>query len=861
MRAEKQLGGGWLPGPMADGSLPRLETTSARRADVISGLASVVMSCFNQLEYTRQCMMALARHTGRPWELIVVDNGSVDGTGAYLAGLQDFGTIPITVIANPTNLGFPAAVNQGLRAAKGDYLVLLNNDVVVTDGWLEQLVALADADVPGERIGLVGPMSNYVSPPQLVESVPYRDMDGMHAFARRWRDERRGQWLTAPKLSGFCLLMKRAVYEAVGGLDEGFGLGFFDDDDLAERARRAGFACAVARDLFIHHFGSRTFVGEGVDAERLLEENGRRFAAKWGQPEGRRVSLKPWSADEDPADPRPRPRPRPKVSLTMIVRDEEANLSACLGSIAGVFDEVVVVDTGSKDRTREIAREHGARVFEFPWVDDFAAARNAALARATGDYAFWLDADDVVEPAERPKLEALLAGLRAGDETAYVVKCACDPDGEGGGGATVVDHIRLFPLRNDVRWTYRVHEQILPALRRVGAPVRWSDVTVRHTGYADPALRGRKLERDVRILNQELADRPDDPFVLFNLGSIAVERGDWPAALDHLGRSLAGSAPTDSITRKLFALIARCRQMLGDLPGAVAVCDEGLRTVGDDAELLFRRAVALRGLARNAEAEASWRRILTMRRPEEFASLDAGIFGHLPRRNLAVLAEERGDHAEAASQWRAVLAECPVDPDAAFALHRLDGPIAPEHIPWLVPGSRRTVAPATGPGDFDPYLKAAFDLTVDLQARVVVELGVRRGASTRALLAGVHETDGELWGVDLNNDHGVVDPRFHFIHGDAADCADRWEAIDLLHVDTDPHTEEQTLRWFDLYADRCRAIALHDAHHPAFGVGRSVRAFLGAHPGRWRVDEYWGNLSGWTVLTRTEDEVGASALP
>ncbi len=82
----------------------------------------------------------------------------------------------------------------------------------------------------------------------------------------------------------------------------------------------------------------------------------------------------------------------------MIVKDEEGNLTACLGSAAGLFDETIVVDTGSTDRTAEIARSYGARVFDFVWVDDFAAARNAALARATGDYAFWLDADDVIDP-------------------------------------------------------------------------------------------------------------------------------------------------------------------------------------------------------------------------------------------------------------------------------------------------------------------------------------------------------------------------------------------------------------------------------------------------------------------------------
>ncbi len=188
----------------------------------------------------------------------------------------------------------------------------------------------------------------------------------------------------------------------------------------------------------------------------------------------------------------------------MIVRDEEANISKCLSSVAGLFDEIVVVGMRSKDHTAEIAREFGARVFDFVWIHDPAAARNAALAK--GDYAFWLDADDVLDPPQRVKLQALLDGLRAGDEAAYVVRCSCDPGPNGDGGQTVVDHIRLFPVREGVRWTYAVHEQILPALRRANVPVRWTVVIARHTGYIDPALRERKLQRDCKILASELAE-------------------------------------------------------------------------------------------------------------------------------------------------------------------------------------------------------------------------------------------------------------------------------------------------------------------------------------------------------------------
>ena len=132
-------------------------------------------------------------------------------------------------------------------------------------------------------------MSNYAAP-QLVEDVPYQDLDDMKVFARRWRENIAGNGLTVPKLSGFCLLMKRAVYDAIGGLDERFGLGFFDDDDLAERGA-AGFELAVAHDLFVHHFGSRTFVGNGIDAGSCSMRTPARFAVKWGNsvPNGRRV--------------------------------------------------------------------------------------------------------------------------------------------------------------------------------------------------------------------------------------------------------------------------------------------------------------------------------------------------------------------------------------------------------------------------------------------------------------------------------------------------------------------------------------------------------------------------------------------
>ena len=160
--------------------------------------------------------------------------------------------------------------------------------------------------------------------------------------------------------------------------------------------------------------------------------------------------------------------------------------------------------------------------------------------------------------------------------------------------------------------------------------------------------------------------------MLFNLGAIAVERRDWNEALGFLKRSLAGSAPTDSIVRKLFALLARTHQMMGDSQGALAACAQGLELDPKDAELWFRKGMVHRHRGESAEAEKCWLLILTLKRPDQFCSVDQGIFGHLTRRNLAALAAERGDYAGVRRLWEEVLAECPGDREALAKLGRLN---------------------------------------------------------------------------------------------------------------------------------------------------------------------------------------------
>jgi GT2 family glycosyltransferase len=216
------------------------------------------------------------RHSRAPVEVLFLEVGSLDGTAEYLDGIADAASVRVEVVRATTDHGIPAACRQMLAQARGEYLVLLNNDTAVPPGWLEQLVAVAK-QLPD--VGLVGPMSNCAAPPQWVESVPYRlqpkndvhgtddgprsslllDLAPVDRFAEEWRWQHRGQCQETDRLGGFCLLIKRQVLADVELLQAQSGLEVFDTDALCLRALQAGYKLACCRDLFIHNFGSRSY--------------------------------------------------------------------------------------------------------------------------------------------------------------------------------------------------------------------------------------------------------------------------------------------------------------------------------------------------------------------------------------------------------------------------------------------------------------------------------------------------------------------------------------------------------------------------------------------------------------------------
>ncbi len=242
--------------------------------------ASVAIATTGNRELLRFCLRALVRNTPSPsLEIIVVDNGSTDGTRALLESFAAEES-RLVVIRNEENLGFARATNQALRVARGAYAVLLNDDTVVGPGWLSRLVAHLEAD---PRLGLICPATNQIGNAAKI-AVDYATFDEMESFAAARAVDFSGRRRELRTLALFCAVARRDVLERAGLLDERYAVGMFEDDDLCETLRRAGYSFAVADDAFVHHVGQATL--SKLDDARYLatwNENRRRFEKKWNQ--------------------------------------------------------------------------------------------------------------------------------------------------------------------------------------------------------------------------------------------------------------------------------------------------------------------------------------------------------------------------------------------------------------------------------------------------------------------------------------------------------------------------------------------------------------------------------------------------
>ncbi len=754
---------------------------------IIKELTSIIILTFNELKYTKECFESIKKYTPEPHEIIFVDNGSTDGTVEWLRRLANENK-NIKLIENKTNLGFAKGCNQGINIASGEFILLLNNDVIVTKRWLSGIL---DCIKREESVGIVGPMTNNISGIQRIVNYEDVTLENLSDYAESFMEKNKFRRIPVRRVAGFCMLFRHEVIKKIGMLDESFGSGNYEDDDFCLRAILSGYRNYIAGDVFIYHYGSRSFKGNGIDYRKAIEKNHKVFKDKWnisdsnsflgknlslikclekaeilrqkgkyedsvkefikaiqikpddvriyyafaemligekkyqdaldvlkqisvheedlkllflkarcyegceliseaeeciekilsqdksniyalnlkgemayrkgniieserifrtvietnpsyGEPftnlgvlkwsEGKyeeaihlaergfillpnnndiasiyhsivtasgeylraekvmkeakelfpnnrkitfllidilikqgkneealnyiQESIEIFGKDDGIIDAALEVRKRISevdqssdlfsnektrkvgrtLSLCMIVKDEENNLTNCLNSIKNIVDEIVIVDTGSTDRTRDIAKIFGAKIYDFKWTGDFSEARNYSLSKANCDWILVLDADEMISSLDHYRLKELINKkqnvaysittrnyVNAFNLAGWTSNGSIYSKEEKGKGWFPSTKVRLFPNKKGIKFHNRVHELVEPSLRKIGIRVKSCDVPVHHYGKLNDDHVMEKGEEYLELGIKKIHDTTTDPKALYEL---AIQAGE-----------------------------------------------------------------------------------------------------------------------------------------------------------------------------------------------------------------------------------------------------------------------------------------------------------------------------------------------
>lgn len=349
------------------------------------------------------------------------------------------------------------------------------------------------------------------------------------------------------------------------------------------------------------------------------------------------------------------------LSVAMIVRNEERFLEDCLKSLIGVADEIVVVDTGSTDRTKEIAERYGARVFDFPWRDDFSAARNESVERCHGEWILYIDADERLGPVDK---DAVRADLSRPGFNAFTVRYRPIS------WFTTFREYRIF--RNDPRIRFEgiIHETVMPSVEKAGGEdglfVGDSIVSIDHVGY-DGDL-ARKHRRNLPLLERHAAALPENTFLRYRLGVTRKALGDyegaereWRAAIETVRRRKENVAPRDC--QSYYDLIRLLLEKGGD---AAPVLEEAGELFPDNCLILWTRGMVLMHGGRYGEAAVIFEN-LTSLDPEKIdqvrISYDKRLFGEFSLEPLGTCYFKMGRLAESERCYALALEREPQNPE------------------------------------------------------------------------------------------------------------------------------------------------------------------------------------------------------
>ncbi|MEW6263521.1 MAG: glycosyltransferase [Thermodesulfobacteriota bacterium] len=352
----------------------------------------------------------------------------------------------------------------------------------------------------------------------------------------------------------------------------------------------------------------------------------------------------------------------PTFSLCLIARNEERNLPRSLGPVRACFDEMVVVDTGSTDRTVDLARSYGAKVVRMEWSDDFAAARNVSLKAASGDWILWLDADNHISSADVTRIRQ---DLDHQGRTIFWCTEVVIPSGER------LIQKRVFPRRPDVYFAGRVHEQLVHPrdFRSLIIPVE-----ILHWGYADKVEARQKGRRNLRLLEAMAAVQPPDLYLCYQLGRTLFNLRSFEEALNWLDQAAAKSEAEESnpgLWRHAWILKAQALERLGRETDAEEVLRRLIASSPDYGPGHYWLGRRLYDRSEWNEAAASLNRFLNLGVGDAIAGFNPRQLRFTAAMLLGRCREKAGQDAEAAEAYRAASACLPDHLEPTLALVHL----------------------------------------------------------------------------------------------------------------------------------------------------------------------------------------------
>jgi glycosyltransferase involved in cell wall biosynthesis len=583
------------------------------------------------ISMVKQCLASIRRSTPGSYELIVIN----DGGSEEIAKLLDMDKKSILTITAPERIGVAAGYNLGAVNAKGDLLVFLRDHMTLSKGWLKSLSSCMERYTDA---AIVGPVSNDVSGEQHVQiPVPISSIGQLGAIAQSFVTGNAGQTQKVTRLLSQMLVVRKSIFNQLGGFDERFGLESYEDDDFCYRAMQAGHGLYIAKDCFVRYSKPPDFFPENPNwYGELLHVNKAKAADKWGL--DITLALRSWKKPIT-------------VSLCMIVKNEEQTLDRCLSSVCNLVNEIIIVDTGSGDKTKQIAQKYTDRIADFVWVNDFSKARNYAFSLATQEYILWLDSDDVILPADADKFKELLTGLEWNtDSVSMNYNLACDADGNV---ITSLRRNRLVKRENQFQWVGFVHEYL-----QVAGNIQYADISITHDRMHGNSDRNLRIYENHEASGEEFTSRD-----LFYYANELADHGLWERAIKKYEQFL--ERPDGWVEDRIRACgrAADCAEELGRISEAKAKALHSFVYALPRAEICCRLG-SLHLKEEKYEEAVFWYKLATeLKKPtDSFAMLQHSSWTWVPHLQLCVCFDRLGQRELAIQHNELAAGYVPNDP-------------------------------------------------------------------------------------------------------------------------------------------------------------------------------------------------------